>query len=106
MTQEKMVEVAKSDLLAAWAVLENLAVSLDQIGGVFGRENDAANGAESQPALQEALAAYLMPELVKAINDARMRLGQYVPDEEVEAMSERIAYWDYATAPKATSQTG
>ncbi|MBI4333723.1 MAG: hypothetical protein HY673_20875 [Chloroflexi bacterium] len=106
MTQEEMVEVAKNDLLAAWAVLENLAVSLDQIGGVFGRENDAANGSENRPALQEALGAYLTPELVKAINDARMRLGQYVPDEEAEAMSERIAYWDCATAPKVTSETG
>lgn len=37
MTQEEMVKVAKSDLLAVWAVLENLVVSLDQIGGFFCR---------------------------------------------------------------------
>jgi hypothetical protein len=33
---------------------------------------------------------------VQEINDARTRLNQYVPDEEAEALSEQIAYWDYA----------
>lgn len=54
---------------------------------------------EQQLALQEALAAYVTPDLVKAINEARIRLGQYVPDEEAETLSEQIVYWDYATLP-------
>ena len=45
---------------------------------------------------------YLTPTLVQAINDARIRLGQYIPDEEAEALSEHIGYWDYATEPKNT----
>jgi hypothetical protein len=67
MMQEGTVEVAKSDLLAAWTVLENLAVSLHQIGSVFGEGKSTANGAASQLELLEALSAYLTPELVKAI---------------------------------------
>ena len=101
-----MVEVAKSDSLAVWAVLENFAVSLVQIGGVFGRENDAANGAENQPALQEGLAVYLTPELSKAINDACMQLGQYVPDEGAEAMPERIASGTTPLHPKRRVKQG
>jgi hypothetical protein len=94
MTQE-MIEVAKDDVLTAWTVLENLAVSFDQIGAAFG---DAKGHGVKQHALQEALAAYLTPTLVQAINEARMRLGQYIPDAEAEALSEHIAYWDYATS--------
>jgi hypothetical protein len=45
---------------------------------------------------------YLTPTLVQAINDARIRLGQYIPDEEAEALSDHIGYWDYATRPKTT----
>ena len=55
---------------------------------------------EQQHALQEALAAYITPVLVQAINEARLRLGQYIPDDEAEALSEQIAYWDYASPSK------
>jgi len=102
MVQKGMIEVAKEDLLAAWTVLENLAVSLDQIGEVFGDAEGSGHDLKRQRALQEALAMYLTPTLVQAINDARIRLGQYIPDEEAEALSEHIGYWDYATQPKNT----
>jgi hypothetical protein len=41
-----------------------------------------------------SLGHLLTPELVKAINDARIRLGQYISDEEAEAIAEHICYWD------------
>ena len=90
-------------MLAAWAVLETLAVSFDQIGAVFGRAKDSIGSPEQQGTLQEALAAYLTPALVQAINEARIRLGQYIPNEEAEALAEHIVYWDYATLPKERS---
>ena len=96
----QLIQVTKDDLLAAWAVLENLAVSFDQIGAVFGRVKGTECSPEQQRALQEAIAAYLTPALVQAINEARIRLGQYISDEEAEALSEHIAYWDYATLSK------
>ena len=102
MARKDMVKIAKEDVLAAWTVLENLAVSLDQIGGVFGHAEGSGHDPKRQRALQEALAMYLTPTLVQAINDARIRLGQYIPDEEAEALSEHIGYWDYATQPKNT----
>ena len=98
MTQ--LLEIAKDDVLAAWAVLENLAVSFDQIGSVFGQAKGKTCSSEQQHALQEALAAYITPALVQAINEARLGLGQYIPDEEAEALSEQIAYWDYAGLSK------
>jgi hypothetical protein len=104
MSQES-IEVAKSDLLAAWAVLENLAVSLDQIGGTFPESNDDLNGAKSSMRVQQALASYVTPELVKAINDARVRLGEYVADQDAEDLTDRIPYWDYKGAPQLTQKT-
>ena len=96
----QLLEVAKDDVLTAWAVLENLAVSFDQIGAMFGRAKDTGCSPEQQRALQEAIVAYLTPALVQAINEARIRLGQYISDEEAEALSEHIAYWDYASLSK------
>ncbi len=93
MAQRDVVQVTKRDLIDAWTILENLAVSLDQIGSAFGGEPGAANGIAHQDELQRALAAYLTPDLIKAINEARIRLGQYIPDAEAEALSECIAYW-------------
>jgi signal transduction histidine kinase len=104
MAQQDIVEIAKSDLLVAWTILENLAVSLDQMGGIFGEEKNAVNGAASQRALQEALAAYLTPDLVKAINEARVRLGRYIPDTEAEALSACITYWSHTAAPQGPSE--
>ena len=97
----QFIEIAKDDVHAAWAILENLAVSFDQIGAVFGQAKGTTCSPEQQRALHEALAAYITPALVQAINEARLRLGQYIPDEEAEALSERIAYWDYASLSKA-----
>ncbi len=95
MAQKDIVEVAKEDILAAWMVLENLAISFDQIGAAFGGTKGKA--LKQQQALQEALVAYLTPTLVQTINEARARLGQYIPDQEAETLSEQIPYWDYAT---------
>jgi len=100
MARKDMLEIAKDDVLAAWAILENLAVSFDQIGAAFGRVHDTNQDPEQQRALQEALAAYLTPAVVQTINEARIRLGQYIPDAEAEALSEHIPYWDYVTRPQ------
>lgn len=104
MASQDLVQVAKGDLQAAWMVLENLAVSFDQIGGAFGQKKDSPNGAERERAFLEALAGYVTPELVKAINSARMRLGRYLADGEAELLADKISYWDYAGLKKETSQ--
>jgi len=98
MASQGTIPIAKEDVLAAWMVLENLAVSFDQIGAAFG--NTKGYDPNQQRALQEALMTYLTPSLVQAINEARSRLGQYILDDEAEALAEHIAYWDYAALSK------
>ena len=92
---ERPVEISRSDLLAAWKVLENLAVSIDQIGGFYGDPTEP-DGEGRRHALLDALAAYMSKDLVESIGDARSRLGRYLPDDEAEALLDSIPYWDYA----------
>ena len=80
-----------------WKTLPSPSTKLAQC---LAKRREQTYSPEQQHALQEAIAAYITPALVQAINEARIRLGQYIPDEEAEALSEHIAYWDYATLPK------
>jgi hypothetical protein len=94
---DRLIEVSEADLQAAWAVLENLAVSIDQIGGFFGDPADPdAEG--RRRALLDALGSYLNNDLVRSIGDARARLARYIPDADAEALVDSISYWDYAGA--------
>ena len=79
------VAVDRADLVSAWAVLENLAVSLDQLGTL-----------DTEEELRHALRDYVTPDLVRALGRARGRLSSYLPDDETEAMAENdVPYWDY-----------
>jgi hypothetical protein len=100
MSPDNAVTIRKDDLQEAWMVLENLAVSFDQIGGAFGESEASPNGADREMAVLKTLDRYITPDLVKKINNARMRLGQYLSDDEAEALSETIPYWDYAGLKK------
>ena len=73
-------------------------------GQYLWRGEECGKWGASQRVLQEALAAYLTPDLVKAINEARVRLGRYIPDTEAEALSECITYWSPTAAPQGPSE--
>lgn len=76
MAPKKAIEVAHDDVLAAWTILENLAVSFDQIGAVFGSLKDALDDPKQQKALQAALAAYVVSaELLLFCEGVRDRSG-------------------------------
>ena len=92
---DQSIEVAKADILAAWSVLENLAVSMDQIGGHFG-DSDRPLANDSSWSVGDALRSYLDPNLVQKIAEARSRLSRYVPDADAEVLTEEIPYWDYS----------
>ena len=91
----QQIQVAETDLQAAWTVLENLTVSLDQIGGFFG-DPARSVGEDRREALAAALRSYLSEELIRSIGDARTQLARYIPDEDAEALADAIPYWDYA----------
>ena len=92
---DRSIEVSESDLLAAWTVLENLTVSIDQIGGFFG-DSTQSTVEERRRALLDALGTYLSNDLVRSIGDARTRLTRYISDDDAETLVDSIPYWNYA----------
>lgn len=90
------VEIKKADLVAAWSVLENLAVSLDQIGGAFPNDDPGAGDHR----LYEALSSYLSGDLWKEISHARTRLAKYLTEQEAQSLSDQIRYWEYKAPTK------
>jgi hypothetical protein len=109
-TKSRKVAIDRGDLLAVWAVLENLTVSLDQIGGAYGAtgakrngpNHARRNGDSSNRTFLEALGSYFTPALVRAIRDARTRVGHYVSDGEAERIVDTIPYWDYRSDRSST----
>ena len=101
--KEEYVIIRKADLISAWTILENIACSLDQIGGAYDymdEDGQIVNEQEHQ-AVCKALDDYFSPELFYKINEARMRLGSYIPDKEAEYLSEHlIPYWNYKSEKK------
>lgn len=89
-----MVTVGYTDLMQAWSVLEKLTVSLDKIGGHYAVPGDRGPQApEERQRMLEAIGAYLSPELCREIAEAREVIGRFLPDDEAEAVSDRLEYW-------------
>jgi hypothetical protein len=99
MNEKEKISVAKADLVAAWTVLENLTVSLDQMGSAYAG-SDSGGASKHSLAAQEAISDYFTPDLVRAIAAARRRLVEYLPDDETEALSDTIPYWEYVSRPR------
>src|SRR2546430_11009069 len=65
------IAVAKDDLVAAWSVLEDLAVSLHKIGSAFAVKEDGQDLSRSdRQRMLETLDAYLSPERFEQISKA------------------------------------
>lgn len=94
--EDRPIEVSEADLKAAWVVLENLAVSIDQLGGFYGNSPESV-GETHRRALLDALGSYLSRDLVQSIGDARARLARYISDADAEILSDSIPYWDYSS---------
>ncbi|HEY8667536.1 MAG TPA: hypothetical protein VIL86_12775 [Tepidisphaeraceae bacterium] len=91
------IPVAKSDLMAAWSLLEKLAVSLRKIGSAFAiPQGQTDQTPEQHQAELEALDQFFTSSLMREIANARKLLVQYLPGQELEELSEHeIGYWNY-----------
>ena len=88
------IPVARPDLVAAWTVLEKRVVSLRKMGSYYATPGpDVPLSPEREQSMLRDLDAYFSPELVGEISKARRLLGEYLPDDEAEAISEALEYW-------------
>ncbi len=92
--EKSEIVIQHRDLIAAWTVLENLTASLGEIGRTFAVPVAPRSGDGARDEMARSIQAYLSPELIQQIAEARTRLGQYISDEEAETLSEKaIKYW-------------
>ena len=90
------IEVKTADLVAAWSVLERTVVSLATIGRCFGQPVKEPWNERNYQEMLLALDQFLSPELLKELSRSRRALGDYIPDDEAEDLSEKVInYWEW-----------
>jgi hypothetical protein len=102
--ETEKVAVDKQDLVAAWSLLERVVVSLRKMGSYYATSGpEVPLPPEKQQEMLEALNGYFTAELCQELSSARVNLGEYLPDDEAEAISDSLEYWKPPTKrPPAT----
>jgi hypothetical protein len=91
---KEMIPVAKSDIIAAWSVIEKMAVSLHRMGSYYSVPTAKDKlSPERHLEMLESLSAYMSPELVRELFKARRLLTGYLADDEAEAIADRLEVW-------------
>lgn len=93
-TKKPTIAVDKVDLVRAWTLMEQLVVSLRKMGSYYSvpsGETDLSPAAQAE--MQKDLDEYFSPEMVRELSKVRVVLGQYLDDEEAEAISEQLEFW-------------
>jgi hypothetical protein len=96
--ERKFIPVKKSDLILAWTLLESITVSLDQMCGTYDYVDSQGNIIDESEyrAMCKSLHDYFISDLWQKLNKARMRLLDYIPEDEAEYLSDlKIPYWNY-----------
>lgn len=94
-TENQSIPIAKCDLIRAWTVLEKLVVSLRKMGSFYSTPDaHTALPPDQRQKMLEDLDTYFSPEMVRELSVARRVLGEYLPDDEAEAISERLKFWE------------
>jgi hypothetical protein len=92
---EPVVPVAKRDMVEVWSVLEKLVVSLRKIGSAHAVADGQGKQTPDQRCREiDALDRFLSPELLRELSRARRLLAEYLPNDELEELSEHsIEFW-------------
>jgi hypothetical protein len=94
-TQPEIVALRKSDLIEAWSILERLVVSLHKIGSHHATpSSDVPMTPQQRESFLAALEDFFGPDFFREAARARRALSQYIPDEEGEAISDSLKYWE------------
>jgi hypothetical protein len=89
----EVVAVKKQDLIDAWRILENLTISLHKIGGAYAVPTRDQFTPEVERRMLEEIGRFTLERIVDDANRFRIALGDYLPDEEAEALADQIDYW-------------
>jgi len=95
-TEVEKVAVNKQDFVNGWLVLEKLAVSLHKIGSAYATRTAEEFTEERRQQMYAEVGRFVVQKVFEDANRFRIPLGDCLPDEEAEALSDQVEYWEAA----------
>jgi hypothetical protein len=90
----EQISVDKRDLIEAWSLLERIVISLRKIGSVHAiPQGQVEQTPQQRQQMLEALGEFFNAELWSDLSHARVVIAEYLPEEEAEAISDALSYW-------------
>jgi hypothetical protein len=87
------LSVKKRDLINAWLVLEKLVVSLDKIGSAYATPSEAEFSEQRAQEMYAEVGRFVTDNILNDANRYRIPLGNYLPNDEAETLSDEVEYW-------------
>ena len=88
------IVVRKDDLVDAWLSLERLVVGLHRIGSHYGTSGpDVPLTAEHRVEMLAEIDRLIDPSFFRRLGKARVALSRYLPNDEAEALSDALDYY-------------
>jgi hypothetical protein len=87
------LEVVRQDLIAAWSILERLVISTHRIGSAGSTPTAQEFTNEARRAMYEEIGKFVAEHVVEDANQLRIVLAKYLPEEDVERLSDELHYW-------------
>lgn len=92
--RSESIIVSKDDLVLAWTGLEKLIVPLHRIGSRYATSGpDVPLTQEQRNEMLEEIGRLLSYDLVEQLGSARVILGDYLPNDEAEAISDSLEFY-------------
>ena len=91
-TEAERLEVNKQDLVNGWLVLEKLAVSLDKIGSAYATRTAEEFTEERRQQMYAEIGRFVVEDIFEDANRFRIPLGDCLPDDQAETLSDQIEY--------------
>jgi len=92
-TSGDKVAVPKDELIRAWSVLEKLVISLRNMGSYYSTpDRQTPLSSERHAEMLAELDQFFSPELIREMNQARIALGQHLPEEEAEHLADHLIH--------------
>jgi hypothetical protein len=87
------VAVDRRELVQTWSLLETLVVSIDKIGSAHSLPSKEHFTKQLEQAMLADIGRFVLDQIFDDANRLRIALGEYLPDDEAEELSDRLNIW-------------
>src|SRR5690349_2443908 len=94
----EMLRVPKQDLVNAWLVLEKIVESADKIGSFFATKTREEFTGERRQQFYQEIGKFVCEHVLDDANKFRIPLGNCLPNDEAETLSDEVQCWQPSTS--------